>query len=123
MTLDGELRLFETWSRDGRKLETYLRIRNGLIEFDEPEQTTEMPLRVLEAVFRRYGRPLELEIAPVGPRLQLSDSVTIMHFRYLARFDVIAKDYLVWIYQERETLAELATGIVAALSHIAAVPH
>jgi hypothetical protein len=102
---------------------TFLRAAGGVISLEEPEQITELPLSLVLSVFARYGKPLAAEILLTGPTLALSDSIKVLHLRHLARFDVIAKDYMVLLAEGSEPCAELATGITAALSFLASKGH
>jgi hypothetical protein len=78
-----------------------------------------VPLRVLAGVMRRYGRPLADETSLTGPELLLPSGERLTLLRHLARFDVVAKDYLVFEAPGDAPLAELATAVTAALSFVA----
>jgi hypothetical protein len=70
---------------------------------------------VLGAVMRRYGRPLADDSLAHGPELRLASGERLALLRHLARFDVIAKDYVVYEAPGQPPLAELATAVSAAL--------
>jgi hypothetical protein len=80
-----------------------------------------LPLSALAAVMRRYGRPLEAEVAPAPDDavLDFPDGSGLRRFAFRAAVDAAARDYLLWIEPGREPLAALATSIAAALAHLA----
>jgi hypothetical protein len=51
--------------------------------------------------------------------LELDGGRRISLLRYRARYDVIAKDFLVFEAPNRAPVAELATSVAAALAHLA----
>ena len=77
-----------------------------------------LAMSTLEQVMRRYGKPLADGVSPEGPALDLGGGRKLVRMRHLARYDVIAKDYLVWSAPGQEPIAELATAIAAALVHL-----
>lgn len=79
-----------------------------------------LPVRAVEAVMRRYGRPLDQGIAPDGPALDLGGGRVLQQMRYRAPVDASARDYLVWRTPGEEPLAALSNGVAAALRHLAA---
>lgn len=79
-----------------------------------------LPVRAVEAVMRRYGRPLDEGIAPDGPALDLGGGRVLQQMRYRAPVDASARDYLVWRTPGEEPLAALSNGVAAALRHLAA---
>ena len=131
MTID------EHWRADGTRGETYLErlvdvpdapgapaasdeetsLRLGV----EGELDVELPLEMLTRVMARYGKPLAEGIALAGPRLELAGGTVLCRIRYLARYDVIAKDYLVLARPGEVPLVELCTSIAGALVHLARV--
>jgi hypothetical protein len=84
---------------------------------DEPPVA--LPMLVLERVMERYGKPLADGVALDGPALDLGEGRTLRRIRHLARYDVIARDFLVWSAPTREPLVELAVTISGALTHLA----
>jgi len=68
----------------------------------------ELPISVLEQVMTRYGKPLADDISPDGPRLELEGGRALCMLRHRARYDVIARDFLVFIRAGEAPLAELA---------------
>lgn len=71
----------------------------------------------------RYGRPLADHARGMldeRPALDLGGGATLVMLRYLARFDVIARDWVVLVREEKEPVCELATSITAALLYLVA---
>ena len=60
-------------------------------------------------------------VALDGPKIDLGGGRTLQRIRHLARYDVIARDFLVWCAPGREPLVELAVTISGALEHLARV--
>jgi hypothetical protein len=85
------------------------------------EPPVSLPMIALERVMDRYGKPLAEGIATDGPRLDLGDGRALCRIRHRARYDVIARDFLVWTEDAREPLAELAVAVSGALVHLAKV--
>lgn len=78
-----------------------------------------LPEGAVPAVFRRFGRALDPAIELVSERFALGDGSLLTRLRHRARYDVIARDYLVWLPPGAEALVELATSVSAALTHLA----
>jgi hypothetical protein len=81
--------------------------------------TVVLPMLALERVMDRYARPLAEDVALDGPSVSLGPSGMLYRIRHLARYDVIARDFVVWAPPGREPVAELATSVSAALVHLA----
>lgn len=92
--------------------------RSLLLVDDEGEYT--LPTGALRAVMKRFGGPLERSerVVEVGA-LSLGDGASLRHVRHLARYDVIAKDFLVFETSDAEPLCALATTVAGALAHLA----
>ena len=75
-------------------------------------------LGVLDAVMKRYGRPLAEHIIASGPMLELEGGRTLSLLRHRARYDVIAKDFLVYQVPGHEPVVELAASVTAALTYL-----
>ena len=58
-------------------------------------------------------------IALDGPSVELGDAGVLYCIRHRGRYDVIARDFVVWAAPGREPVAELATSVSAALVHLA----
>ncbi|MGO8996268.1 MAG: hypothetical protein ACLQVI_23390 [Polyangiaceae bacterium] len=84
---------------------------------DQP--SVSLPVLALERVMERYGKPLADGVATDGPTLDLGGGQTLCRMRHRARYDVIARDFLVWSSPGREPLAELAVAVSGALVHLA----
>jgi hypothetical protein len=86
------------------------------------DETMPLPDGALDAVMKRYGKPLddaaEREMM-IDERLDLGDGRSLVRFRFMRRYDVIARDYLVLYQPDAEPLCEMATSIAAALDHLA----
>lgn len=82
-----------------------------------------LPDGALDAVMKRYGLPLEdgVNLTEVDA-LDVGDGTRLRHVRHLARFDVIAKDWLVYEREGAEPLCALATTVAGALDYLAKVP-
>ncbi len=98
------------------RLET---VPGGLRVVVGEEEAGFVSLAALDAVMARYGKPLAEDVTPRGPSLDLGDGRALHRLRHLARYDVIARDFIVLVRPEREPLAELATTIAGALVHLA----
>jgi hypothetical protein len=79
-------------------------------------------LGVLDAVMKRYGRPLAEDVIASGPMLELEGGRTLSLLRHRARYDVIAKDFLVYQVPGHEPVAELAASVTAALTYLVRAP-
>jgi hypothetical protein len=80
----------------------------------------ELPLQTLFVVMDRYAKSLDGSVqVPAG--LDLGGGASLSMLRHLARYDVIARDWLVLARPGREPIAELAVSILAALEHLAHV--
>jgi hypothetical protein len=118
------LLLHERTRHDGSIERTFLERltgdEEGLALRVEGERPRVLPIEVLVAVMNRYGRALDpaLTIAPDAERIVLADRTEVVHFRHLARYDVIARDWIGLIEPDAEPIAELATAVNAALRHL-----
>jgi len=77
-----------------------------------------LPVAVVAAVMRRYGRPLDDGVTLSGPLVEFGGG-TLHHVRYRAQVDADGRDYLVWD-ADGELLAALSNGVAAALRHLVA---
>jgi hypothetical protein len=83
------------------------------------ERAALLPMLALERVMERYAKPLEEGIALDGPSVDLGEAGVLYRIRHRGRYDVIARDFVVWAPRGREPVAELATSVSAALVHLA----
>ena len=113
------LLIHEQVRADGDVERTWLEVVDGelVLRFDEAT-TAAVEIRVLEAVMRRYGKPLADDIVVSGTRLELDGGRTLGLVRHRGRYDVIAKDFLVYGAPGQEPVAELATSVTAALTFL-----
>lgn len=104
---------------DGARERTYLELVDGklALRFDDALVAI-VEHAALDAVMRRYGKPLADDIVLSGPTLELGAGRKISILRHRARYDVLEKDYLVYEAPGREPVAELATSVSAALAHL-----
>jgi len=73
----------------------------------------------VERVFERYGKPLADDVAPNGRALMLGPGVVLRMLRHRARYDVLARDFVVLDRPGAPPLAELAITVAGALAHLA----
>jgi hypothetical protein len=114
------LTIHEWTAEDGARKTVRVTGTDGAIAVhagDEPG--VELPVLALERVMTRYGKALADGVELDGPRLDLAGGRALHLIRHLARYDVIARDFVVWTTPEREPLAELAVAISGALLHLA----
>jgi hypothetical protein len=123
------VKIHETEKDDGAIARVFLLVEDGVISISSDEDSEGCPVALLalpegaiDAVMKRYGAPLDpsQELIPVDT-LDLGDGCALHHVRHLARYDVIARDFLVYEAHEREPVCALATTIAGALSHLARV--
>jgi hypothetical protein len=113
------LLIHESATSDGLVERTWLELGDGALFLridDSPRGKVE--LSILEAVMHRYARPLADGVAAVGPTLELPGDRALCLFRHRARYDLIARDFLVYSAPRQETIAELAASVTAALVYL-----
>ena len=116
-----EITIHETESPAGERVRTRLSFDGGRLAVAVGEKVMALPDGALEAVMKRFGKPLaadEREMM-IDERLELGEGRSLVRFRFLARYDVIARDFLVLYTPGAEPLCELATSVAAALDHLA----
>lgn len=120
--------LHERTRDDGSIERTYLDAHHGGDEASlslhvDGEAPRSLPLDVLMAVMKRYGRVLDdaVTFGPDAERLAVGGGVEVVHFRHLAKYDVIARDWIALIEPHAEPIAELSTAVSGALRHLLAV--
>jgi len=103
-------------------LEQYAGESSLRIEGREPE-TLPLPPGAIQSVMTRYGKPvadeLKSEVAELSAAIVLSDQSELCRLRFLPRYEVIAKDYLVWRVPSKTARAELSVSVSAALMYLA----
>ncbi len=78
-----------------------------------------LPVEAVDRIMDRYGKPLADGIALSGPTLALGGDRVLCMLRHRARYDVIARDFLVFSIPGAEPMVELATSVSAAITHLA----
>jgi hypothetical protein len=113
------LKIDERPAGDGEPNAVHLRFEDGVLSIVDPSGTWPLPPGALEAVMTRFGKPLDpdVRLAEVGA-LDVGEGRTLRHVRHLARYDVIARDYLVYA-PGAEPLCVLAVTAAGALEHLA----
>jgi hypothetical protein len=84
------------------------------------EEDALIPIEALIAVMRKFGKALAPEIRVAGPSLDLDEGRSLVMLRHLARYDVIARDFLVFRAPNEEPITELASAVTAGLMHLVA---
>ena len=75
--------------------------------------------RFLRGVFARYAYPLE-KVGDITARLRLPGGEgELFHMLFVPDFDVVPKDYLVWLPTEGEAMVGLCAELVPPLRHLA----
>jgi hypothetical protein len=81
---------------------------------DDDGTEGDLPVIAIDQIMRRYGRPLDADIALTGDSLACGN-YRLRRLRYHAVVDAEARDYLVWERQGDEPLACIAATAAAAL--------
>ena len=115
LLIDEHLRL------DGTTVQTHLGFEDGRVTIvcDDGIHGA-LSVAAIAKVLERYGRPLDLAIAPLEgtPRLELGSAGRLRMLRFRARVDADTRDYLVWERPDEEPLAALSNGVAAALRYL-----
>jgi hypothetical protein len=117
----SEITIHETQGPTGQLVRTRLHRDDGRLVLSVDGAMMPLPEGALDAVMKRYGKPLGIADHELVPeeKLDVGDGRTLVRFRFMARYDVIARDYLALLDPEAEALCELAISIAAALDHLA----
>jgi hypothetical protein len=120
--MPGAMKIHETTNADGSLAETHLRVVDGDLVVEAAEGTFALPDGALARVMVRYGAPVDegTTLTEVDA-LALAGGARLRHVRHLARFDVIAKDWLVYEARGEEPICALANTVARALAHLARV--
>lgn len=118
------MKIHETTTADGALSATHLRVADGVVEIaadGDGAGALALPDGAIERVMTRYGAPVE-----EGTKLTEVDAIDLggarlRHVRHLARYDVIAKDWLLYERDGEEPICALANTVAAALVHLARV--
>jgi hypothetical protein len=112
------LKIHETTTATGELAPVVLEVVEGSLVIDD----LPLPDGALEAVMKKFGGPLEDaeggRVADVDA-LDLGGGRRLRHVRHLSRFDVIARDYLVYERPGEDPRCAIATTVAGALSHLA----
>jgi hypothetical protein len=113
------LKVHETTTASGALSAVFLRYECGVLEIVSADGAFALPEGALDAVMVRFGAPVDpdAELAHVAT-LDLGSPRALRHVRHLARYDVIARDYLVYQRANGELLCALATTVAGALDHL-----
>ena len=116
-----EITIHETTDEAGAPVRTRLVHEDGVLALAVGAELLPLPDGALAAVMKRYGKALDAPEADmmIDERLELGDGCALVRFRFMRRYDVIARDYLVLHRPDAEPLCEMATSITAALDHLA----
>jgi hypothetical protein len=113
------LKIDETITASGQPATVHLTTDIGGLAIVADGERLALADVALDAVMLRFGAPLEPAepIAEVA-RLDLGGGRALRHVRHLGRYDVIARDYLVYDVPGRESLCALATTVAGSLVHL-----
>lgn len=114
------MKIHETTKTDGSLAATRLAVVDGDLVVENEDGSFVLPEGALPRVMARYGAPIEdgTKLTEVDA-LDLGASARLRHVRHLARFDVIAKDWLVYEAVGAEPICALAHTVAGALGHLA----
>lgn len=117
----SEITIHETTDDAGALVRTRLSNEGGVLALTVGAEVLPLPEGALDAVMKRYGKALDAPESEmmIDERLDLGEGCTLVRFRFMRRYDVIARDYLVLHRPDAEALCEMATAITAALEHLA----
>ena len=93
----GEMTIHESTDAAGAPVRTQLVSEDGELALRVGGEVLPLPDGALDAVMKRYGKALDIEEAQmmIDERLDLGGGKNLVRFRFLSRYDVIARDYLV----------------------------
>jgi hypothetical protein len=115
LLIDEHLRL------DGTTVRTHLGYQDGRVTITSDDGVRgALSDAAIVKVMERYGRPLDLAIAPLAdaPRLGIGAGASLRMLRFRARVDAEARDWLVLDRPGDEPLAALSNGVAAALRYL-----
>jgi hypothetical protein len=120
MASGSAMKIHETTKADGSLAATRLAIVDGDLVVEADDGSFVVPEGALPRVMARYGAPIEdgTTLTDVDS-LDLGAGARLRHVRHLARFDVIAKDWLVYEGDGAEPICALAHTVAGALVHLA----
>ena len=120
------LKIHETTRDDGSFEPVYLKRGDEGLFVVRAAEALALPAGALEMVMARFGATLEdgvklteVDALDLPVTVPSEERRRLRHVRHLARFDVIARDYLVLEAPPAEPLCVLATTVAGALEHLA----
>ena len=113
------MKIHETVGAAGELAPIFLAAAGGAATLVDDRGAHPLPDGAIAAVMARYGAPLDPDVtlAPIAT-LELVEG-RLRHVRHLARYDVIAKDWLVYERAGEDPVIALATTVAGALGHLA----
>jgi hypothetical protein len=114
------LKIHETLEPSGDTSFVHLTIDDGTLAVAVDGETLAIGEDALAAVMARFGGPLETSEPLIAvDALDLGGGRLVRHVRHLARYDVIARDFVVYDVPGRDSLCALAITVSGALVHLA----
>jgi hypothetical protein len=114
------IKIHETITPSGDASFVHLAIEDGTLAIVVDGEALAVGEGALQAVMARFGAPLEPSEPLIAvAALDLGGGRAVRHVRHLARYDVIARDFVVYDVPDRDSLCALAVTVSAALVHLA----
>lgn len=113
------LKIHETTRSDGSFEPLFLRREDDVLFVVRKNEALPLPEGALAAVMARYGGPLADDVSLVEVDVLDLGDARLRHVRHLARYDVIARDFLVLEVPGEDPRCALATTVAGALEHLA----
>jgi hypothetical protein len=112
-------KIHEFSSAAGELSSVYLRVENGQLEIVSEDGAWALPETAVHAVLSRFGAPFDNEatVSTIA-ELELASGERLRHVRHLAGYDVIARDYIVYVQPGGESLCAMSATVAAALLHL-----
>lgn len=118
--LEAVLKIHESTQAEGSFERVFLKRDGDALLVVRATESLALPEGALDAVMARYGRPLDADVTLVDvDALELDGGKRLRHVQHLARYDVIARDFLVLEAPGTDALCALATTVAGALEHLA----
>ena len=111
-------KIHEFSSEAGELSSVSLRLVGEQLEITSKDGTWPLPEAAVHAVLARFGAPFDESARfTTLARFSLPNGAELSHVRHLSRYDVIARDYIVY-RTPGDALCALATTVAAALLHL-----